>query len=182
MVFVAFVCFVSAYDGNEWLADWVQGQITRTGDTQLQAGWLTLVYVKNRGAADGLLNHWPASALALCVGLDLVLMALLAIASRESALTFPAFGLILGGVTSNVLDRVRHGYVVDVLQIHDYATNPADIAIALGSFFLLAALAHSAWTKRASIYTSSRTELSRRTLARPKSERKPMSRWSSGAP
>lgn len=176
MALVAFVCFVAAYDGNEWLASWVQGRLAATGETRIQAGWLTLVYVRNRGTADGLLNHWPASVLALCVGVDVVLTALLVSASRESGLLFPALGLILGGATSNILDRVRLGYVVDVLQInHDHATNPADIAIALGSIFLLAALAHCAWTKRAPVDISSRTGLAGRTLgARPK--RKLMSR------
>jgi len=142
MVSVAFVCFVGAYDGNEWLANWVQGRLATTGETQIQAGWLTLVYVRNRGTADGLLNHWPTAAVALCVGLGVVLLALLASWSRESGLLFPALGLILGGATSNVLDRIRWGYDVDVVQInHDHVTNVADIAVALGIIFLLAALA-----------------------------------------
>jgi len=53
-------------------------------------------------------------------------------------------GLMLGGALSNVLDRVRLGYVVDYLDVHVWPVfNLADAAIVVGAGLLLLALTRS---------------------------------------
>ena len=54
-----------------------------------------------------------------------------------------ALGLILGGALGNILDRVRHGYVVDFADLHFGAFRPflvfnvGDAAISIGVVILL---------------------------------------------
>ena len=54
-----------------------------------------------------------------------------------------ALGMVLGGALGNILDRVRHGYVVDFADLHFGAFRPffifnvADAAISIGVVILL---------------------------------------------
>ena len=54
-----------------------------------------------------------------------------------------ALGLVLGGALGNILDRVRHGYVVDFADLHFgefrpfFIFNVADAAISIGVVILL---------------------------------------------
>ncbi|MEO6247531.1 MAG: signal peptidase II [Sphingomicrobium sp.] len=54
-----------------------------------------------------------------------------------------ALGLVLGGAVGNILDRIRHGYVVDFADLHFGAFRPflvfniADAAISIGVVILL---------------------------------------------
>jgi signal peptidase II len=52
----------------------------------------------------------------------------------------PCFGLLIGGILGNLVDRVRHGHVIDFLDLHFggyiYPTfNVADSAICVGVFW-----------------------------------------------
>jgi signal peptidase II len=54
----------------------------------------------------------------------------------------PAFACIAGGALGNLIDRVRHGAVVDFLDVyvgkyHWPAFNVADSAICLGAFIFI---------------------------------------------
>lgn len=85
-------------------------------------GFLWLTHVRNPGAAFGLFSSSPASArLAFFVVVTLVAMALissfyrnLAPGDRFSALSL---GLILGGASGNLYDRVVHREVIDFLHV-----------------------------------------------------------------
>jgi signal peptidase II len=54
-----------------------------------------------------------------------------------------ALGMVFGGALGNILDRVRHGYVVDFADLHFgefrpfYIFNVADAAISIGVAILL---------------------------------------------
>jgi signal peptidase II len=54
-----------------------------------------------------------------------------------------ALGMVLGGALGNILDRARHGYVVDFLDLHFGAFRPflvfnvGDAAISIGVVILL---------------------------------------------
>ena len=54
-----------------------------------------------------------------------------------------ALGMVLGGALGNILDRVRHGYVVDFADLHFgdfrpfFIFNVADAAISIGVAILL---------------------------------------------
>lgn len=62
---------------------------------------------------------------------------------RDHALTGAAFGLIVGGALGNVIDRARHGHVVDFLDAHWFykahwpTFNVADSAVTVGAGLLI---------------------------------------------
>ncbi|MGR4065050.1 MAG: signal peptidase II [Vulcanimicrobiaceae bacterium] len=61
-------------------------------------------------------------------------------AARHSLLVRIAFGLILGGAIGNVVDRLRHGYVIDFIdfyRIWPNIFNVADACVTVGVGLLL---------------------------------------------
>jgi signal peptidase II len=110
-------------------------------------GCLSLTYVRNRGAAFGLLSgaDLPHQALLLTL---LSVAALLAIGlytlrlSAEERLARSALTLILAGALGNLICRVRFGYVIDFVDVywglhHWPAFNLADSAISIGVCLLV---------------------------------------------
>jgi signal peptidase II len=109
-------------------------------------GFFNLSYVRNTGAAWGMLGGLNG----LLVGLSLVVLLVL-IFFRRSFLTDSlihrlALALMIGGIVGNLLDRVRLQYVVDFLdfhwRIHHFpAFNVADSAICVGvGLYMVSAL------------------------------------------
>jgi signal peptidase II len=110
-------------------------------------GFLDLTYVRNTGAAFGMLNNMDF-AFKPAVMVVVALIALGAVASY--ALTLPAtqriarygLALILGGAVGNLIDRAMMGYVVDFVDVywrgvHFWAFNVADSAITVGVSLML---------------------------------------------
>ena len=110
-------------------------------------GLLSLTYVRNRGAAFGLMSGADLPFQShLLAGLSVA--ALLAIAayawrlSSEERLARLSLMLILAGATGNLICRVRWGYVIDFVDVywgthHWPAFNVADSAITVGVALLL---------------------------------------------
>jgi signal peptidase II len=109
-------------------------------------GVLDMHYAENCGAAFGMLRSAPGWVRALvfgvaAVGASVVLIVMFVRGSggRPFAIAVP---LILSGAVGNLSDRVRHGFVVDFIQVNprlfEYPTfNVADIAITIGVVLLL---------------------------------------------
>lgn len=105
---------------------------------------LNFVMVWNHGITFGMFSN-PS----LLAGTILALIALAVVAGLiawlwrvERLTTTLAIGAITGGATGNVLDRVRHGAVVDFIEAHIgpyswYVFNVADAAIVCGVGVLL---------------------------------------------
>jgi len=107
-----------------------------------------LVLTYNRGVSFGLFNAGRVgggapNALLFSLAALIVVIGLLYWLKRVSSpLLAAAIGLIVGGALGNVVDRIRHGAVVDFLDFHlGYwhwpAFNLADSAICLGVALLL---------------------------------------------
>jgi signal peptidase II len=104
-------------------------------------------YVRNTGAAFGVLGGAPASIRApLFVGITAVAVVALVSFVRntpgEQRGTVAALGGILGGAVGNLICRLRYGEVVDFLDLHwgDLhwpAFNVADSAITVGVAIVL---------------------------------------------
>jgi signal peptidase II len=61
--------------------------------------------------------------------------------ARHDWIVSLALGLQLGGALGNILDRFRHGYVVDFIEFPRFPTfNVADSAITVGVFLLMYAV------------------------------------------
>jgi len=110
-------------------------------------GFFDLVHVLNKGAAFGFLGDhsidWQrpffiATSLLACG----VILYLLKIGYSREPLAPTGLGLLLGGATGNLIDRIRIGFVVDFLDFHVGgwhwpAFNVADIGISCGVTLLL---------------------------------------------
>jgi signal peptidase II len=100
-------------------------------------GFLRLIYVENTGAAFGM---FQGRSPVLTV-LALVVIAFLIVYFRHSIARSVwlsiALGLQLGGALGNVVDRFRHGFVVDFINVPKWPTfNVADSAITVGVIML----------------------------------------------
>jgi len=110
-------------------------------------GFFDLTYVRNPGAAFGFLARTsPAfrSFFFSGVAVAAILFILYFLfREKEAGLTLTlSLGLIIGGATGNLLDRIRFGEVVDFLDFsiggyHWPAFNAADSAISVGACLLL---------------------------------------------
>jgi len=101
------------------------------------SGFLRLYYVENTGAAFGLFQGKNPLLAFLAFGVVVVLV----VWFRELVRFWPgalALGLQLGGAVGNLVDRFRHGFVVDFIDFSFWPTfNVADSAITIGVLLLL---------------------------------------------
>jgi len=104
-----------------------------------------LTYTENHGISLGLLQaSSDAMRWLLVLGTSLVAAGVAYwIAREERRWDQVALGMVLGGALGNILDRVRHGYVVDFADLHFgefrpfFIFNVADAAISIGVVILL---------------------------------------------
>lgn len=119
----------------------------------LVSGLLSLTYVRNRGAAFGILSDadlpfQPAVFAAVSV-VALVLIVVYALRTPAGhRLPQTALALITGGALGNLADRARLGYVIDFIDAywgphHWPAFNVADSAISVGVGLLVLDLLRS---------------------------------------
>jgi signal peptidase II len=103
-----------------------------------------IVLVWNRGVSFGLLNsasEWtPILLSAFAIAVSLFLVAWLR--RVDNRLLAAAIGLVIGGALGNVADRLRHGAVVDFLDLHIGSLhwpvfNVADASITVGVLLIL---------------------------------------------
>lgn len=127
----------------------VADQITKTlildrlgpsGDlTQVKIipGFLRLIVVQNTGAAFGMFQgRNPLLTIAALVVIGFLLVYFRQSIARSVWLSI-ALGLQLGGALGNVIDRFRHGFVVDFINVPKWPTfNIADSAITVGVIML----------------------------------------------
>jgi signal peptidase II len=129
------------------LAKWVV-----SGPLHLQAvgqiyilPFFNLTWTENNGISLGLLNaetaagRWMLVALTAAIAIGVAVW----IGKEKHRWDQAALGMILGGALGNILDRVRHGFVVDFADLHFGAFRPflvfnvGDAAISIGVVILL---------------------------------------------
>jgi signal peptidase II len=101
-------------------------------------------HVRNSGIAFGLFSSATAVViLATAIAVTWMLVFFARSGARHPVLPV-ALGLVIGGSVSNLLDRVRLGYVTDFLDFRYWpAFNLADSFIVIGVLVLLGVLVHS---------------------------------------
>ncbi len=122
----------------------VEKYILRNEVISVIPGFFNLTYVRNRGAAFGILSDFPAlwrSAFFISLTLGAVVVIALLIRKTNERLLVVSFSLIAGGAVGNVIDRIRYGEVVDFIQWYVKALywpsfNVADSAISIGVVLL----------------------------------------------
>lgn len=115
------------------------------GESTYLTEWLNLVRVHNRGAAFSFLAGAGGWQRWFFVGIGVaatLFMLYLMRAHAGQKLFCLALACVMGGAIGNVIDRLVHGYVVDMVDFHIGrwhfpAFNLADSAITLGVILLL---------------------------------------------
>lgn len=125
----------------------------RHGETlPIVSNFFNLTYVKNNGAAFGILaSADPAFRVPFFIVVPLLALLIIGYIFKklpESDLKLStALSLVIGGAIGNLIDRLIHGFVVDFLdfhwsyQYHFPAFNVADSAICVGVAILMLDLA-----------------------------------------
>jgi signal peptidase II len=134
---LASVVVLAADQASKW---WVLNSIDLPDIGQIVVlPVLNLTFVRNYGVTFGLLAGFGQWSYLLLAAVALAVVAALGIWLRraESRLVATALGAIVGGALSNVIDRLRFGYVVDFIHAHVggwswYVFNLADAAIVCG--------------------------------------------------
>lgn len=94
---------------------------------------LQFTFVRNTGSAFGMFQGNSQILTFAALGAMIVLVLVFARNARHDPWFALAIGLQLGGAFGNLADRVRHGYVVDFIDVPRFPTfNVADIAITCG--------------------------------------------------
>ena len=110
--------------------------------------FFNLTYVRNTGAAFGLLAKAPESfRIPFFIIIPLVALTIIVLIFKKTQetqlLMITALSLILGGAIGNFIDRLRFNYVIDFLDFHWFqkyhwpAFNVADASIVIGVLLLI---------------------------------------------
>jgi signal peptidase II len=140
---VGVLVFAADQITKEMIADRLPfGSYGRFAHIEVIPGFFHLVHVGNTGAA---WSMFTGQSLWLAL-LALVTLAAMFWWRRTLGLHYPAaqpaFGLLVGGILGNLVDRLLHGHVIDFLDFHfgDYGfptVNIADSAICVGVFWYI---------------------------------------------
>ncbi len=125
---------------------WAVGALKVRDSITVINGFLDFVYAENPGIAfgqfqeGGSFGRWLLAALA-AAAITVIFVYFLRQRQYASRLTLAACALLLGGITGNLIDRVRFGYVIDFIFVHagDYGWpvfNIADASICAGAALL----------------------------------------------
>jgi len=113
---------------------------------------IRLEYVENSGAFLGLGADWPPAVrtalFGVGTGLLLLLMSILAVRHRWPGLALAGMALFVAGGSSNLLDRLTRGSVIDFINVgigplRTGIFNVADMAIMLGAGLVILASFHA---------------------------------------
>jgi len=126
------------------IAKWlVRTRFLEGQSKEVIVGLFNLCHTRNSGVVFGLFQGIPWLFAALTV-VAIVVLTMLVRSLGESAprLHYATYGLIIGGATGNLIDRLRLGAVTDFLDFHigRYhwpAFNVADSAVCVGVVLLL---------------------------------------------
>jgi signal peptidase II len=124
---------------------WAVRALRFGGDRTMINGFLDLVYTQNQGIAFGQLQdggsfgRWFFVILAMVAAMAVLYYFLRT--PRNDDRMLGACALLLAGISGNLTDRARLGYVIDFISVHagsyHWPTfNVADASICLGALFL----------------------------------------------
>lgn len=100
-------------------------------------GAVSVLHVNNNGAAFGIFAGQTLLYVLIACVVAAVIVAYYRFLPRERLWLRLSMGLQLGGAVSNLLDRLRHGYVVDYVEVGTLPVfNLADTAIICGVLIL----------------------------------------------
>jgi len=129
---------------TKWLVTGPLG-VSHIGDQMVLLPFFQFTYTENNGISLGLLNattavgRWMLVALTSAIALGVAYW----MGREKNRIDQLALGMVLGGALGNILDRIRHGYVVDFADLHFGEFRPflifnvGDAAISIAVVILL---------------------------------------------
>jgi signal peptidase II len=144
---IGFLVAVGVFALDQLLKWWVTGPLAvdHEGAMFYILPFFQFTYTENNGISLGLLNatteigRWMLVALTSAIAIGVAIW----MAREKSRLDQIALGMVLGGALGNILDRARHGYVVDFADLHFGQWRPflifnlGDAAISIAVVILL---------------------------------------------
>jgi signal peptidase II len=129
---------------SKWLVTGPLG-VSHVGDQLVLLPFFQFTYTENEGISLGLFNATTEIGRWMLVGLTSAIAIGVAywMGREKNRIDQLALGMVLGGALGNILDRVRHGYVVDFADLHFGAWRPflifnvGDAAISIAVAILL---------------------------------------------
>lgn len=98
---------------------------------------VNLTFVKNAGAAFGVLQNAQFLFIVVTSAILLIILIYFFISSKENILLRTSLVLIMSGGVGNLIDRVRQGYVVDFIDLKIWPVfNISDMSVVIGSILL----------------------------------------------
>lgn len=124
---------------------WAVKTLRALNDVTVIRGFLDLVYTENPGIAfgqlqqGGALSRWFFVILAIAAAVGVLYYFLRTSGNDDRILG--ACALLLAGITGNLTDRIRFGYVIDFISVHAGSYhwpvfNIADASICIGALLL----------------------------------------------
>ncbi len=103
-----------------------------------------ITYYQNTGAAWGIMNSRTFLLISLTI-IILIIIYRYMYSFKQNKRNILAFGLLIGGIVGNLLDRIIFGYVRDFLDFYVFnydfpVFNVSDMAIVAGIFLLIIAI------------------------------------------
>jgi signal peptidase II len=142
-----FLVALAIFAIDQFTKYWVTGPlgINHIGDQLVLLPVFNFTYTENIGISLGLFNattetgRWMLVALTSAIAVGVAYW----IGKEKHRLDQIALGMVLGGALGNILDRARHGYVVDFADLHFGEFRPflifnvGDAAISIAVVILL---------------------------------------------
>lgn len=120
---------------------WVDANIALNSTIEINS-FIHLTHVRNFGGVFGMFQGSGGLFGLVSIGLLLAVTAYLWFSDAVKRYEFVCFGFIVGGGTSNIVDRLIHGSVIDFIDIQhipywNYVFNTADVMVHVGIWPLL---------------------------------------------
>lgn len=140
MMTLAFIVAFSITIFDQIIKKWTTNSLHLHASKAGIEGVFDFYYIRNEGAGWGILQGqmWFFYIITLII---IVYFVFLIYKHRQSNVFLKlTYGLLLGGAVGNFIDRVVHGYVIDMFRlsfINFPIFNIADVALSLGILFLI---------------------------------------------
>ncbi|HEX5164862.1 MAG TPA: signal peptidase II [Thermomicrobiales bacterium] len=138
---LALIVTVALDQISKWIVLETIGPNGSRGMVEIIPRVLEFDFVRNTGSAFGMFQGNSDILKILALGAVVALFVYYVRSAKHDWIVSLALGLQLGGALGNILDRFRHGYVVDFIEFPRFPTfNVADSAITVGVFLLMYAV------------------------------------------
>jgi len=167
LLLVAVLALLADQESKHWVQDRFRFSDEYASAQIVVPDWLSLTYVRNKGAAFGVLPNETLLFVLIAVVVVGVIVAYFRFLPSNRPWLKLSLGLQLGGALGNLIDRLRQGYVVDFVSVKSFPIfNIADSCIVVGvvilAYYLLVAQGAPARSPAASATASSGQEPVRR--------------------